>query len=141
MGFEEIIGFLIIIFAFIVPLLRKLLGDKKKVEREEEVVEVEPPPPPLQVRERPMTERLVKRDYDFHTKMEDREYDTHIEDRELEELEDPEFKERIVSQAFIIEKKRKKGQAHFIDQVVKSRDPGQAMVILSEIFGEPKGLQ
>lgn len=147
MDFTEIIGFLIILLVFFVPLLRKLLIDKKRVEQkkqfpeeEEEVFveEPEPAPPPVRRRAPPTTERLVKRDFTFQTDFEQHAFDSKIEERELETRVAPEFRKRLVSEAFILEKKRVKRRQDLLDSFVKKRGPGQTMVILAEILKRPE---
>jgi len=148
-GLASSLVFFIILLIFFIPLLRKLLVDKKKTEQKEEVeeefyeeeeLELPPPPPPQIVRPIPATGRLVKKDFEFHADIEEREYKSLIEARHLEMQEAPQIGERVVSQNFILEKKKKRGRENVIESVVKERAPGQAMVILSEIFGKPKGL-
>lgn len=149
MDFTEIIGFIIVLFVFLLPLLRKLLIDKKRVERqkqeevEEAFIEEEeeeytptelypiskmPPPAPLG------SKRLVKRDYEFETDLESREYRSKITGRELETQSAPEFRERIVSESFILDEKKKVRKKKALASLIKKRDPGKAMVILSEIL-------
>ncbi len=146
--FSDLIGFFIILLIFLVPLLRKLLVDKKKTERAEELYEMEeeeeesvPPPPPLEtVRTLPKTKGLVKKDFSFQSEVTKRELESQIEERHLETRVDPQFKERIVSDAYIIETQKKLTQRDVIQDVIKKHNPKQAMIILSEILGEPKGL-
>jgi len=146
MDFSEIIGFILILFVFFIPLLRKLLVDKKKAEQKKEGIEEdyyeeeepEPPPPPKVVQRPVTTERLVKKDFEFHTDFEDRKYESQITERELETHVEPEFRKRIVSEEFILEKKKRRRKKNVVDSLVNNRDPLQAMVILSEILNRPE---
>ncbi|MCH9626619.1 MAG: hypothetical protein S4CHLAM2_02450 [Chlamydiales bacterium] len=144
--FGDLIGFLIILLIFLVPLLRKLLVDKKKTEASEEFYEEEeeeelvPPPPPKVARAPPKTEGLVKKDFSFESEVGEREFESQIEERYLETHVDPQFKERIVSDAYIIETQRKRTHRNVIQDVIKKQNPKRAMIILSEILREPKGL-
>ena len=141
MEFTDLIGFFVILLVFLIPLLKKLLVDKKKVEEEEEIViEEEPPPAPIKASTRTTTERLVKKDFTFHSEVGEREFESRIEDRELVHQEAPEFKERIVSDAFILETASAVREENPIATLTKKYDPVQAMVVLSEIIGKPKGL-
>ncbi len=141
MDFSEIVGFVIVLFVFLVPLLRKLLIDKKKVQQNDEVVqeevyiEEEVPPPPPRVEIRPhTTERLVKRDYEFDTEFQERDYQSDISERKLETHVDPKFRERIVSDEFLLETQRKRRNENPLVAIVKKRSAAQAMVILSEVL-------
>lgn len=146
MDFTEIIGFIIVLFVFLLPLLRKLLIDKKKVEQqktevEEEIFEEEEeetvvePPPPLQTASPVYAPaRTVKRDYEFEFDLEARQFLSKISSRKLETHIAPEFRERIVSENFILEKLTKKGKKNPLVSLIRKQDPGRTMVILSEIF-------
>lgn len=139
MDFTEIIGFIIVLFVFLLPLLRKLLLDKKKVEQqktevEEEIFEedeeetvVEPPPVFTPA-------RTVKRDYEFESDLEARQFLSKISSRKLETHIAPEFRERIVSENFILEKLTKKEKKNPLVSLIRKQDPGRTMVILSEIL-------
>lgn len=149
MEWNEFIGFIIVLFVFFIPLLRKLFIGKKKVEQKKEVVEpvyeeqeeepqFAPPIPPKVIARSPTTQRLVKKDFEFHTEFEERAFESSIEGRTLETQEAPQFGKRIVSQTFILEKKKKRRQGGVIHLLAKKHDPLQAMVIFSEIFKKPE---
>lgn len=151
--FSELIGFLIVLFVFLLPLLRKLLIDRKKKkepeepsEEEEEIEEEleEPPslkPPPVKKPSDYSTQRLVKKDFEFRTELEKRELESVIAERELETRIAPDFKKRIVSQAFILPTAKLRKLENPVVSAIKNKDPLQSMVILSEILGKPKGLE
>ena len=127
---NEIIGFLIVLFIFFFPLLRKLLIDKRgqkklpvqeqdiehEVEEQEEESHPFVPPPPITHRPfvppSPITHRLVNQDFEFHSRLEKKE-----------------------------KKKLKKKERGPIVSLTRGRDPLQTMVILSEVFGSPKGME
>ncbi len=151
--FNELIGFLIILLVFLVPLIRKVMLARKQkrpsleieeeqeeeyeVEYEEEVATYTSKPPASTPY---VTKRLVKKDLEFHTDLESRELESVIEARHLESKVAPKFKERIVSQAFILAptEEKKKG-ARTIVSITRRYTTLQTMVVLSEILGRPKG--
>ncbi|MFZ0565555.1 MAG: hypothetical protein WAM28_05165 [Chlamydiales bacterium] len=152
--FNELVGFLIIIFLFFFPLLRKwLLSRHKKrtpqeeapsaMEMEEEFeleetrVEI-----PQYVEEPPKksyaTQRLVKKDYEMRSEVEAREFESKIEARHLQSKVAPKFKERIVSQAFILTPIEELKKENRILAITQRYPPAQAMIILSEILGRSR---
>ncbi|NGX61728.1 MAG: hypothetical protein K940chlam9_01217 [Chlamydiae bacterium] len=150
----ELVGFLIVFFVFLFPLFRKILIDKKakageeftseEEELEEELEEEEelsPLPPPTK-ESHYETQRLVKRDYALESELEERELISSVEKRHLKSKVKPEFKERLVSDVFLLETPQKrKPKAHSIQELIKKKPPLQAMVILKEILDTPKGLE
>ena len=143
--FNEILGLLIVLFIFLFPVLRKiLLGRDKKREAqklenpfEEEAYEFEEEE--KSTSKRPYTtQRLVKKDVEYHSKIEERELESKIEGRHLGTTIDPKFKQRIVSQAYILEPVEKGKQVvNPLIAIFQKRSPLQRMVILSEIFKLP----
>ncbi|MCH9625915.1 MAG: hypothetical protein S4CHLAM123_11000 [Chlamydiales bacterium] len=144
---SELFGFFIVLLVFMLPLLRKFIIDKRKKkqdpriemrvktwdEEEESYDEEDDPFAPV------VTDRLVKKDYTFQTDIEDRELDSSVEDRRIGVRVDPQFNKRIVSESFILDKKKKKNRTkNPIVSLTKNKDPLQAMVILYEVLGSPK---
>ncbi len=146
---NEVVGFIIVLFVLLFPLLRKLLVDLKKQQKASQQEEEEEVPPfqPQRVQpgksyaQPPKTSGLVRRDFDFQASLEERTFDSEIADRQLESKVNPKFKKRIVSQAFILEKLQRGEKVDPLSALVHQRKSTQAMVILSEIMGGPKGLQ
>jgi len=147
---SELLGFFIVLLVFMLPLLRKFIIDKRKKkqdtriemrvktwdeeeEEEESDDEKDEPFSPT------TTNRLVKKDYTFLTNIQDRELDSSVEDRRIGVRVDPQFNKRIVSESFILDKKKKRTRTkNPIVSLTKNKDPLQAMVILYEVLGSPK---
>lgn len=150
--FSELIGFLIVLFVFLLPLLRKWILDRKKkkqptedekeeiLEEEEEFVEEThsfPPSPP------PTPHRLLKPGYEFSTNLQKREFETSFKNETHQTGYDPQFRESIVSKDFLKSKKKKRNgqKENPIVLSVKRKEPLHAMVVISEIYGPPKSMQ
>lgn len=152
--FNELIGFLIIIFLFLFPLFRKWLvaRHKKKypqehkqdqeqlqeIEEEEEILVEYPLSKQEATKKRYTTQRLVKKDYEFLSEVEKRELESKIEARHLETKVSPKFKDRIVSQAFLLTPLEEEKRKNPITVITQKYSPQQTMVILSEILGRSK---
>ncbi|MCB1181129.1 MAG: hypothetical protein KDK55_03795 [Chlamydiia bacterium] len=157
--FNEIIGLLIVLFAILFPVIRRILIERKKrkypeqykkeqeeaerlyqemldsMQIEKKVVQTkdafsskEPPP---------ISHRLVRPEYEFHSEIEGKRRLSEIETRALETQKAPQFKETVVSPAFVPftptgNRRRKK---HL--QALIGKGDVRKLVIYSEIFGKP----
>lgn len=137
--FSEILGFVIVLLVFFVPLLQKFLRRKIKEspqeeEMEEEEIEPEyeeqePSPSPMPF---PVTDRLVQSGYTLHSNLEERSLKTRVA---------PKFDDTVVSEAFDVPKKQAKAPvAHPLLQKFEGKSALKKMVVLSTIFGSPKGV-
>lgn len=143
---DELIGFLIIVFLFVFPLIRRALmrkaPQKPPESRPQEVSPPRraPPPPPV----KPFiatTPQTVRRDFDFHYSLEEYTTATKIESRQVGTRVQPKFKEKVTSEAYL---PVDQGALRRTPKPVKrllQRDPLKAMVVLHEIFEPPKGLR
>ncbi|MCC5831804.1 MAG: hypothetical protein JJU12_02030 [Chlamydiales bacterium] len=139
MDFTEVIGLIIVLFLFMLPLLRKLLIDKKRVEEEPQEVEEEeeeyiPESPPPLPKKLPSPQRTVRRAFEFESGLEELELRSKITTRELETQAAPDFRERIVSKNFTLFEFERKSKQNPIVSLLHKKDPGKTMVILSEIL-------
>jgi|GEM_PF-3573744 len=146
--FSDVLGFLVILLVLFVPLLRKLFIDVKRVkEKEKERQKGKPPArrPPQTLalpqeakREHHTTSRVVKKDFEYHSEIEEREKLGTLDERHLESQIAPEFREKITSEAFVREQKKVRRKKSL--RVPFADDPLKSMVIYSEILKKPKGL-
>jgi len=144
---DELIGFLIIVFLFVFPLIRRALM-RKKPEK--------PPgrtaayasrssaksPPAAPARPLPtVPTRTVKRDFDFQYSLEEYASRSQIESRRVPTRVQPKFKERVTSEAFLpVDQGALRRTPRPVKRLLQ-RDPLKAMVVLHEIFEPPKGLR
>lgn len=117
---NELIGFLVVLFIFFFPLIRKLLIRKQQTKKiptiensepipeEEEVPESSPFPHP-----QPITNRLVKNDFELHSEIEKRHLRGRLKQKKLLAKKQPES---------------------LLKKVLQGKKPEQAMVILSELY-------
>lgn len=145
--FNELIGFLIVLFALLFPLIQKLLLKKSQKKQAPPPIsrdhEDEEAPFTGRLPERYTTQRIVGQNFEFHPALEERVLDTSIEKRSFETKIAPHFKESVLSQAFMAGAMRhlEKEKPNPLIHILLKKDPLQSMVIASEVFGPPKGLQ
>ena len=150
--FNELIGFLVVLLVFLFPLLRKFMLARQKKRPLQEGEEEQTQKHEVEYEEglsayaKPSTSkpyttnRLVKKDLEFHTNIESRKLESAIEERRLEPKVAPKFKERVISQAFIVTpEEEEKRKVRPITSITQRYTTLQTMVILSEILGRPKG--
>lgn len=142
---NELIGFIIVLFALLFPLIQKLLlkkSQKKKplepVVKEEKKKRRAEGQPPV----RHTAQRVVVPEYAFHPSLEERSLDSSIEKRVLPTHIEPHFKQSVVSSAFMVSAIRQleTTRPNPLIHVLLKKHPLQSMVIASEVFGLPKGL-
>ena len=153
-NFSDLIGFFVVLLVLFIPLLRKLLLDVKKIREKErekqkrppqqrpQVVKRQPKPlKPLASSKSHLTSRMVKKDFEFHSNIEQSTDLTDIDERQLQSKVAPEFRTKVTSEAFLPSVQREGRQRSTAAHFLKNKKARQKMVIYSEIFGPPKSLQ
>lgn len=141
---EEFIGFIIVLFIFLFPLLRKILLKKARPEAEERAKspyqEYEEEVETFEEERKPYTtERLIKNDFTFEANLDERQFESRIDERQFTTRIDPKIDDQIVSAVLEppVKKRPNKHGAHAFLLAVQKRPVMQQVVIFSEIMEKP----
>lgn len=159
-SFDDYVGLVIVLLFFLLPVLRAVVLKKRKKQEpppqkvkpyfeEEPYYEEEevyaPPPPVIMQQASSLTQfpaksrRTVKKDFEFHSNLESREFSSEITDRHLETNVGSNFRKRIVSQSFILEKKKQRGQRLApLEHLSLRYSSAHSLVVFTEVMGRPK---
>lgn len=139
---EEFVGFIIVLFIFLFPLLRKILLKKARPEPEEttplydEETKIPDRKQSSQIKKPYTTRRLLKNDFAFEANLDERQFESRIDERQLETRIDPKIDDQIVSSVLEPPAKKtpNKHGAHAFLLAVQKRPLMQQVVVFSEIL-------